>query len=87
MNLANELENDLALAFLVDKKHSERIDSKEVLVLLKKVREVLKPLSSDEQLNDDVLVAGIAANALAHWSSCFPFTLQNMLFSFVPVFP
>lgn len=66
MNLANELENDLAFAFLVDKKHSERIDSKEVLVLLKKVSEVLKPLSSDDRLNEDVLVAGIAAKALAH---------------------
>ncbi len=66
MNLASELENDLALAFLVEKKHSEKIDSKEVLVLLNKIREVLKPLSTDEKLNENVLVAGIAENALAH---------------------
>ncbi len=66
MNLATELENDLALAFLVDKKHSEKIDSKEVLVLINKVREVLKPLSADEKINENVLVAGIAGNALAH---------------------
>lgn len=66
MNLATELENDLALAFLVEKKHSEKIDSKEVLVLLNKVREVLKPLSADEKRTENVLVAGIADSALAH---------------------
>jgi hypothetical protein len=66
MNLVNELENDLALAFLVDKKHSEKIDSKEVLVLLNKVREVLRPLSIDEKTGKNVLVAKIADNALAH---------------------
>ncbi len=66
MNLATELENDLALAFLVEKKHSEKIDSKEVLVLLNKVREVLKPLSADEKRTENALVAGIAENALAH---------------------
>ena len=66
MNLASELENDLALAFLVERKHSEKIDSKEVLVLLNKVREVLKPLSTNEKRTENVLVAGIAENALAH---------------------
>lgn len=77
MNLASELENDLALAFLVEKKHSEKIDSKEVLVLLNKIREVLKPLSTDEKLNENVLVAGIAENALAHWFR-FPYLcLEN----------
>ena len=66
MDLVNELENDLALAFLVEKIHSERIDSKEVLLLLDKVREVLEPLSTDEKLSENVLVAGINGNALAH---------------------
>lgn len=67
MNLVNELENDLALAFLVDKKYSEKIESKEVIALMDKVREVLQPLSTEEEsLNDIVLVAGQSDNVLAH---------------------
>ncbi len=66
MDLVNELENDLALAFLVEKKYSERIDSREVLRLLDKVREVLEPLSNDEKLSENVLVAAINGNSLAH---------------------
>ena len=67
MNLVNDLENDLALAFLVDKKYSEEIDSKSVVALMDKVREVLKPLDNEEErLNDRVLVAGKVDNALAH---------------------
>lgn len=66
MNLVNELENDLALAFLVEKKHSEKIDSKEVLLLLNKVREVLKPLSADEKLSDNLIISKTADTALAH---------------------
>lgn len=67
MNLVNDLENDLALAFLVDKKYSEEIDSKSVVALMDKVREVLKPLDNEEeQLNERVLVVGKADNTLAH---------------------
>lgn len=66
MGLVNELENDLALAFLVEKKHSEKIESKEVIVLLNKVREVLKPLSAEEKLGEQIMIAGIADKALAH---------------------
>lgn len=67
MNLVNDLENDLALAFLVDRKHSEEIDPKSIVALMDKVREVLKPLDNEEEhLNERVLVVGKADNALAH---------------------
>lgn len=66
MNLVNELENDLALAFLVEKKHSEKLDPQAVLALMNRVREVLQPLSTEEKPNDSVLVAGQGGNILAH---------------------
>lgn len=66
MDLVNELENDLALAFLVDKKHSEKIETKEVMALLNKVREVLKPLSTEEKPGENIMIAGIGDKALAH---------------------
>jgi hypothetical protein len=67
MNLVNELENDLALAFLVDKKYAEKIDSKDVVVLMDKIREVLQPLSIEEEdLNERVLVVGQVDSFLDH---------------------
>lgn len=45
MNLLNELENDLALAFLVEKKHMEKIDSKDARALIAKVKDALYTIS------------------------------------------
>jgi hypothetical protein len=45
MNLLNELENDLALAFLVEKKHMEKIDSRDARALIAKVKNVLYTVS------------------------------------------
>ncbi len=49
MELLNELGNDLALAFLVEKKHKSKIDSKSALALIERVREVLKSVSKEEK--------------------------------------
>lgn len=46
MDLVNDLGNELAVAMLVEKKHSEKIDSKDVLSLICRIREVLEPVSS-----------------------------------------
>lgn len=67
MNLVNDLENDLALAFLVDRKYAEEIDSKDVVALMDKLREVLQPLSIEEEnINEQILVAGQVDNVMAH---------------------
>jgi hypothetical protein len=67
MNLVDELENELALAFLVDKQYAEKIDSKDVVALMDKVREILQPLSIEEEiLNEKVLMAGQPDNILGH---------------------
>jgi hypothetical protein len=42
MNLVNELRNDLVFAFLVEKKHQEKIAPKDVPALLGKVQDILQ---------------------------------------------
>jgi hypothetical protein len=42
MNLADDLGNDLAMAFLVEKKFSKKLDAKESLALIRKIRETLR---------------------------------------------
>ena len=57
MNLIDELGNEIALAFLVEKKYSEKVNSKDALELIGKVRKVLEPTSFDERSNEGVLAA------------------------------
>lgn len=49
MELLNDLGNDLALAFLVEKKHNKKIDSKTALALIERVKEVLRSVSHEEK--------------------------------------
>lgn len=49
MNLVTDLGNDLAIALFIKKQHNERLDKKEVLALLNKVREELKGLSAKKE--------------------------------------
>ncbi len=55
MDLVNELGTDLALAFLVEKRHTGKIDSKEVRALIAKVRKVLQPVSLEPKLPESNL--------------------------------
>ena len=48
MQLVNDLETDLAFAVLVEKERPERIDSKDVLPLINRIREVLEPISEKD---------------------------------------
>jgi len=48
MQMVNELENDLAIAVLVKRKNNEQIDSKEVLPLINRIREILEPISAKD---------------------------------------
>lgn len=65
MHLVNELKNDLALSILVDRKNKEVLDSKDLLPLLSRVREVLEPItekdhSQDQSTqNDEAYEAGV----------------------------
>ncbi len=42
MNLVDDLGNDLAIAFFVEKKYSKKLDTNESLALLGKIREALR---------------------------------------------
>jgi hypothetical protein len=56
MNLLNELENDLALAFLVEKKHMEKIDSKDARALIAKVKDALYTISCKNETSSKTLL-------------------------------
>ena len=45
MNLVDDLGNDLAIAFLVEKKYVKKIGSKESLALISKIKETLHRIS------------------------------------------
>lgn len=48
MDLVSDLGEDLAKAVLIEKKHSGKIDSKEIVSLISKIREVLEPVSAKD---------------------------------------
>ncbi len=62
MNLIDELGNDIALAFFVEKKHSEKVDSRDVLELIGKVKRILEPIALEERSNEGVLAHARTAN-------------------------
>lgn len=49
MDLINDLGNDLALAILVEKRHVQKIDSKDVKDLISRVRAILQPVSRNSR--------------------------------------
>ena len=46
MELINDLGSDVALAILVNKRHTEKINSRETLSLISKINEILEPISA-----------------------------------------
>ena len=61
MDSANELSSELALAFLV-----EKINSKDVLALIGKIKEVLQPLSAKEDSGEQLINPEKTAQFTAH---------------------
>ncbi len=66
MDLVNELSGELALAFLVEKKHAEKLDTKAVLALIGRVKEVLLPLSIEHSADTVVLSSVVSAKRISH---------------------
>lgn len=48
MNLIDDLGNDLALAFLVEKKYDRKINRQESLALIGRIKETLRPVALAE---------------------------------------
>lgn len=49
MNLINDLGSEIALAFLIEKRNSERISSADILPLIKRINDVLEPISHEAE--------------------------------------
>lgn len=47
MDLIDDLSNDLAVAFLIERRHSNKLNSREALDLIGKVKSALEPVSVD----------------------------------------
>ena len=57
MDLLNELGNDLALAFLVEKRHTEKIDSHAAQALIARVKKALQPISRERESKKRISIA------------------------------
>ncbi len=66
MDLVNELSSELALAFLVEKKHAERLNKNDVLALIGRVKEVLISHSAEKSADTVVLPSVISAKTISH---------------------
>lgn len=52
MNLINDLDAEIAFAVLVEKKHHEKIEFKDVFLLLSRLNKALENISEKEDSND-----------------------------------
>ncbi len=66
MDLLNEISNELALAFLVEKKHAEKVNTSDVLALIGKIKEVLQPLSVKENCGEKLSESEKTLQFVAH---------------------
>lgn len=66
MNLINELESELAFAVLIEKKHSEKINSEDVLPLIKRINNVLESALTKENMTNAISLIPARANHTAH---------------------
>lgn len=66
MNLVNELENELVFALLVEKKHIEKVNPKNALALIDKIKMVLQSISVDERLREPLISPEKSANFFSY---------------------
>ncbi len=66
MNLINDLGTEIAFAFLVEKRHNEKINSKDVLPLIGRLNEALEQISAREELAEQILLENNIVQAAAH---------------------
>lgn len=66
MDSANELSSELALAFLVENKYAGKANSSDILALIGKIKEVLKPLSEKENCGEKLAGSEKTAQFTTH---------------------
>jgi hypothetical protein len=57
MDLVNELSNELALTFLVERKYAEKVKSSDVLSLIDKIKEILHPQTAENPAETKIQTA------------------------------
>ena len=65
MNLISDLETDLAFAFLVEKRHRQKIDGRRALELIGRVKNLLET-TGDRQTRHELADDDTARGASAH---------------------
>ena len=66
MDLVNELSGELALAFLVEKKYSERLNANDILTLIGRVKEVLLTLPPNESPDRAIMPCAVVARTISY---------------------
>lgn len=66
MDLINDLGNDLAVAFLVEKRHGQKIESKEVPALMARIRAALQPFSNNDAKEPEPIIADMNSLTASH---------------------
>jgi hypothetical protein len=56
MNLINDLDTEIAFAVLVDKKHNEKIESKDILSLIGRLNKALEEISEENEDNNEYIL-------------------------------
>lgn len=66
MNLISDLESDLAYAVLIEKKHTEKIGSQDVLLLIKRLNEALASISAKNEKTKYAAFVNKTTSSLSH---------------------
>jgi hypothetical protein len=66
MNLISDLESELALAVLIEKKHSEKINSEEILPLIKRLNAALESVSPQTDKSRTIQLTGKQITNTSH---------------------
>jgi hypothetical protein len=66
MSLVNDLETEIAFAFLVEKSCSEKVSSKDVLPLIGRLNEALSEISTESEAVEQVLQENSVVKSAAH---------------------
>ena len=66
MNLISDLETELAYAVLIEKKHSEKISSEEMLRLMKRLNDALESVSEKIEIAKAIHASAKPANNFSH---------------------
>jgi hypothetical protein len=66
MDLIDDLGNDLALAFLVEKKHLHKINTNDVLALIGRIKSALRLVSDKDMVLTEAFDLDSAARRMCH---------------------